>query len=442
MQSPYTTFFFQSWDFDATACRISLSYSLDKKIFFTETIDLPQGIPFAIDPETNTDFKQALDALHGIGGTSYYKTFCPREIVLENQTLSQDQVTFWNTVYEKGLGEFFYTNDIDHRGMINFPAGEASHEPPAVPPPSTEPSAYRTKKILVPFGGGKDSIVTLELLREGGADCTLFRMNPHPIISELARIAGLPLLEVRRSLSPNLFELNAQGALNGHVPVTMYVSILGMIVSILYGFEGFAISSERSASEGNVTDPYGMSVNHQWSKSLEAEELLRAYAASHIGTRVALINLLRPHSELAIAKSYSSFPQYFTTATSCNTNWKLLDRDPAAHRWCGHCPKCAFCFALFAPFIPETDLLHMFGQNLFERDDLLPLYRKLLGIEGSKPFECVGTKDETKAAFYLATQREEYGETPAGQLFLKEVLPTIHDPETLALSFLTPDYED
>lgn len=63
----------------------------------------------------------ALFALHLAGGTSYYKTCCPKEIEVQSGKLNADQAAFWNTVYERGLGEFFYQNQIDFRKLIQFP---------------------------------------------------------------------------------------------------------------------------------------------------------------------------------------------------------------------------------------------------------------------------------------------------------------------------------
>src|SRR5690242_1007824 len=88
-------------------------------------------------------------------GISYYKLFCPKEIVLEKIHLSKNQAEFWNTVYTKGLGEFFYKNKIDFRGLINFPVSDVEASAVSFP---------RQNRSLVGIGGGKDSIVTAELL--------------------------------------------------------------------------------------------------------------------------------------------------------------------------------------------------------------------------------------------------------------------------------------
>ncbi|MDO8468409.1 MAG: hypothetical protein Q7S29_01485 [Candidatus Peribacter sp.] len=428
----FQTFIFDSCALDAEAGKIELRYSLDDEVFFTETLLLPEDYQLQA-PSAEQD--AALAALHLIGGISYFKTCLPKKIEIRAGSLTQQQAQFWNTVYTKGLGEFFFKNQIDFRGLINFPAGPLT--PALSPRESVAQSAGRGARLLVPIGGGKDSTVTAELLKKAGYDVTLFRIGKHPLIEQTAKIAGLPLLTVERHLAPELFKLNAEGALNGHVPITGYLSFLSIVIAELYGFHAVVMSNERSANEGNV-DYLGEQINHQWSKSLECERLLQQYARG-IGTNVEYFSLLRPLSELSIVQMFSTLPQYFSCVTSCNTNWKIANRkSPIANRWCGNCPKCAFAFAMFAAFLPEKTLQEIFGKNFFNEESLLPFYRQLLGLEGFKPFECVGTIEETAAAFLLAEKRGESDTSKAMQIFLKEVKPTINDGKKLIEECLRP----
>lgn len=414
----YSSFIFDTCAFDLKTGKIELHYSLDDDLHFTETLLLPKSE--ARDPRS-----ALLLALHLVAGVSYFKTCLPKEIAIHSGTLTEDQAYFWNTVYTKGLGEFFFRNKIDYHDLIHFP-----HDKQTVlstPSPSPNP----TPKLLVPIGGGKDSTVTAELLKKAGCDVTLLRIGKHPLIEETAKIAGLPLLSVERRLDPLLFRLNANGALNGHVPITAYLSFLSVVIAELYGFDAVVMSNERSASEGNV-EYLGEVINHQWSKSLECERMLRGYLKG-IGSRVEYFSLLRPLSELAIVQEFAKMPQYFAATTSCNANWKLSAHSSqlSTGRWCGQCPKCAFAFALFAAFLPKKTLHEIFGKNLFDEESLLPFFRQLLGLEGFKPFECVGTPEETKAAFLLAASRGDLNDSKAMQVFLKEVKPTIKDGRKL-----------
>jgi UDP-N-acetyl-alpha-D-muramoyl-L-alanyl-L-glutamate epimerase len=427
----HTRFIFESYTFQSDKRRIELKYSLDGEVHFTEVIEF--GADFVFEEYDHQALDRALFALHLAGGASYYKTYCPKEIVIQSGVLNQKEAMFWNTLYTKGLGEFFYRNRLDFHDLISFPVGAETH----VRLDEVQHSAELPQRVLVPFGGGKDSVVSAELLRANDITETLFRVNGHAIIDELAETAALPLLTIRRTLSPELHRLNEQGALNGHIPITAYITFLSMVVAMLGGYEAVVFSNERSADYGNVLY-LGMEINHQWSKSAEAEDLLRAYIRQSIGGPVRYMNPLRALSELHIVKLFTRYPQYFSEATSCNRNWRLLDDHPQHNKWCGECPKCAFVFALMAAFLPMEKVSAIFGKNLFEDKSLLGLYRQLWGIEGFKPFECVGTPEETQAAFYLATQRSDYAQTYIGKLFMTDVLPLMADPASVVDSLLMP----
>lgn len=389
----YARFVFDSYSFDRPKGQIALRYSLDDEVQFTETITLPKDVPLAIKDEAALD--RALFALHLIGGISYYKTCLPKTIEIRSGTLSPDQADFWNTVYEKGLGEFFYRNreNVTYApGIIQFPAGTATA--PALQ------SHHRPERTLIPVGGGKDSIVTVE---QTPGDVMLLRIGGHPIIDEVARIADKPLLTLNRQLSPALFKLNEDGALNGHVPITAYVSALSVVTALLYGYTRVLMSNEKSADEGN-TMLDTLEVNHQWSKSREFEQAFSGYLARWVTKDVAYESALRDLTELEVVGAFARYPQYFKAFTSCNKNWKI-QKGGVSRLWCGECPKCAFVFALLAAHLPRKTVVDIFGKDLFEDAALWPLYQELLGLARHKPFECVGTADETKEAFAMALKK-------------------------------------
>ncbi len=425
-------FIFESVRLDRDSRRVEMRYSFDDAIPFTEYVEFPAGFP--LDSADSPAVERALFALHLIGGVSYYKALLPRRLEVRSGTLTPHQAAFWDTVYTKGLGEFFYRNDLDFRGLVNFPAEAHQAESPAT---SASRSSWQNR--LVPWGGGKDSVVTLELLREAGHDPTLFRLGRHHFIDELAERAGLPLLTLERRLDPRLFELNAEGAWNGHVPITTYMSFLTVLVCLLGGYDSVFFSSERSADFGNI-DYLGMRVNHQWSKSQEAETLIRGYLAEYVTEAVDYVNPLRPLSELSIARIFAGYPQYFDAVTSCNTNWRILDADPHRPPWCGTCPKCAFVFTILSAFLPAERLVAMFGRNLYADQALLPLFRELWGGEGFKPFECVGTPDVVRAALYLAGRDPAYAQTPVLRAATAEVLAILGDPQQLVDAVFAPDW--
>ncbi len=399
----YSTFIFESYDFDAPNNEVRLRYSLDDEIFFTEILEIPRG------NRNKDNIENTLFLLHLAAGVSYYKTCCPKNIEIRSGSLNEEQAQFWNTVYENGLGEFFYRNNVDFRGLINFPVNGGTAAP------KERPSSGR---VLVPIGGGKDSVVTVEKLKSQGRDMALLRMGTHPLIDNMVSVMNLHCMNIKRKLPRKLFEMNEQGAMNGHVPITAFLSCLCVFIAEMFNFDEIAMSNEKSANEGN-TEYLGKDINHQWSKSAEFETAFADYVRTYINPKLQYHSLLRDMTELEIVEEYVKHPQYFDCTTSCNANWRIAGK-PSEKKWCGICPKCTFVFALMAAYMKKDAVVSMFGDNLFENENNIPLYKQLLGKEGFKPFECVGTPEETKQAFTKIWERKEFTETPVMKMYIEE----------------------
>ena len=164
------------------------------------------------------------------------------------------------------------------------------------------------------------------------------------------------------------------------------------------------MSNEWSSSSGTV-DVGGIQVNHQWSKSLEFEELFRRVLAENI-TGFQYYSALRPYSELWVAKRFAELNRYHLTFRSCN---KAFFLDPAMRldHWCGECDKCCFIDLILAPFLDRSQLEQIFdGREPLANPVLEPKFRSLLGDpRHAKPFECVGDVDECRLAVSLASDR-------------------------------------
>lgn len=428
--SPYKTFRFVSYAFDEKSGEAVLTYAFDDAVTLRETFQFP--VPKAgVAPGARAALDRALFALHLVVGVSYYKAFCPPEIRVESGALTAEQAKFWNTLYTLGLGEFFYRNELSFDGLVNFPT-EASAADGA-------PEVAGLADALVPIGGGKDSLVTVELMRASGRPFTLFTLGTFQRIQEAIRAIGEKHLLVHRKIDPTLFDLNAKGAYNGHVPISSIIAFSAVVTAILNGKRDIVLSNERSANFGNVTVG-GVEVNHQYSKSFAFERDLQDYLARYVTGSVRYFSLLRPLSELAIAERFVKNGKYLDIFSSCNTNFRLRGTAPK-ERWCGQCPKCAFVFAMMAAFVPSDALLAMFGDNLFDRDDLMPLYQELLGCKDTKPFECVGEPSEVHAAFILAHRRGDLEETRAMRWYLDTQLPQFADPDAVVAEALRPSSE-
>lgn len=398
MGTKTSTFTFGTYRIDQSNKSIVFPYLLvhgDESFSFEERI-IVAGLSTSADPALLT---RVLDVLHLMLGISYWKTFCPAMINTGGIALTKEQAMFWNTVYTKGLGEFFYTNNIDFRGLVRFPVSKKD---------SSHPVTFAAQdKSLLQLGGGKDSIVSAEVLKKAHKDFTLVSLDARDIHRRVAEIIGAPLIEVRREIDPKLYALNLQHHVyNGHVPVSAIYAFVDLFVAVLGGFRFIIASNEESANYPNA-QYLGEEVNHQWSKSLEFETLFREYVSTYITPDITYFSLLRSIKEIKVVELFSKLEQYFPTFSSCNANFRRLGKASRV-LWCGTCPKCVFVFLLLSAFIPKLRLFAIYGRNLYAQESLVPVFRELLGLVGIKPFECVGTPEECLFALYKASESGQY----------------------------------
>ncbi|HEX2265880.1 MAG TPA: hypothetical protein VHH14_06335 [Solirubrobacterales bacterium] len=402
----FETFRFLSREIDAEG-RVTLRYALDDAIEFVERFELPPGT--RVSEEDRSRVEGILALLHWTAGVSYYKTATPP--LVESDPCPPAAAELLEAVYSEGLGEFAFTNQLDALPRPKFPTRETA----AVDPPARE-----SGRVLVPIGGGKDSAVALEIVREAGSELSLFSVGDAGPIARTAAVAGLPHLVVRRKLDPALGELNRAGALNGHVPITAIVSCVAILTASLHGFDAVAMANERSASTGNVSWG-GIDVNHQFSKSVRAERLMRA-ALEELGVGVDYFSILRPASELAIARAFTQLTRYHQAFSSCNTNFRL-DGSVPSQRWCCDCPKCRFVFLVMAPFSEPAHMREIFGRDMLDDESQFEGFALLSATGGLKPFECVGEEEESRAAMRMLADDPRWRDHRIVRRLTEEVLP-------------------
>lgn len=388
-------FAFLGWE--ATGRNVTLRYGLlggpDPDLHFSEQLELPTDLP-VLDP-TRPRIRALLDLVHRTFGVSYYKVCCPA--LVEATPAHAAIADYGDVLYGEGLGEFYYRHGIDFRGRVRFP-----RDPTAVAPLAVERPA-QDERVLVLVGGGKDSVVAREVVRAAGVQAQAFSLGDAPFIASSAAAMGLSRLVVRRQLDPLLFKLNENGALNGHVPISACVATVAVLCAELGGFSDVISANERSADEGNL-HWLGQAINHQWSKSSAYERALGRALSARLARPPRYFSLLRPLSELHISQLFLRQPRYWDAVTSCNHNFRIVARG-ATQRWCGTCPKCAFVYLMMAPHADPEVLSRIFGRDLLHLPENRPLLQALLGLTGLKPFECVGTFAESRAAL-LALQAQ------------------------------------
>ncbi|MGE8220676.1 MAG: UDP-N-acetyl-alpha-D-muramoyl-L-alanyl-L-glutamate epimerase [Stenotrophomonas acidaminiphila] len=423
-------FRFVRCEFAADTGVARLVYAFDDGPEMTETVTVP-GAPFHLDPARAAAVQRALRLLHLIAGVSYYKAAVPAQVAIDSYAIDAATAALVETVYLNGLGEFAYRNGLNLRGRFRLPV-EAQAEPAA------QPLGLR-EHALVAIGGGKDSLVSIEALRHAGVAATVTWIGGSQLIRACAERTGLPMLNIGRALAPELFELNRQGAWNGHIPVTAVNSAIMLLAALVQGVDQVVFSNERSASYGSQIAGTG-EVNHQWSKGWAFEKAFGEHVQRHVAADLHYYSLLRPLSELAVARQFARTDYYDAHFSSCNRNFHILGERPV-NRWCGVCPKCHFVFLALAPFMPKTRLVRIFGRNLLDDGDQAGGFDALLEFQDHKPFECVGEGRESRAAMAALAARPEWKEDVLVKRFAQVIQPTLAADELKIEPLLVIDGE-
>ena len=420
--------------FDAATGVAELVYAFDDGPELVETVTLP-GAPFALQGARADAAERALRVLHLIAGVSYYKAAVPAQIQVESYAIDAATAALLEDVYVHGLGEFAYRNGLDLHQRIRFPASAQA----ASPVEDSAPPLDLRQHALVAIGGGKDSLVSIEALRAIGVEQTVMWIGGSQLIKACAERTGLPTLNIGRQLAPELFEYNRLGAWNGHIPVTAVNSAIMAFAAIVLGVDQVVFSNERSASYGSQIEGTG-EVNHQWSKGWAFERAFAAHLRGHVAADLHYYSLLRPLSELAVARQFARTDHYDAHFSSCNRNFHLLGERPV-NRWCGVCPKCHFVFLALAPFMPKPRLVGIFGRNLLDDPGQIPGYDALLEYQDHKPFECVGEGKESRAAMAALAARPEWREDAVVARFDREIAPQLGAGEVDVAALLSIDDE-
>ncbi len=316
---------------------------------------------------------------------SYWKITCSPNVTIKDIKLNQEQIDWWKKLYFYGLGEFFYKNNIktNIRDFMNISTGTTLL--------SKADINENFKGALVPIGGGKDSIVTLDVIKDDFKENMCYIINPRGATTETAEAAGHSknqICNVKRTLDKNMLELNKKGFLNGHTPFSSIVAFSSLIVAYLNNKKYIVLSNEASANESTI---YEEEVNHQYSKSYEFEKDFNSYVEKYILGDIKYFSLLRPISEYQIAKHFAKLPKFYKIFKSCNVGSK-------ENKWCANCPKCLFVYIILSPFVSKKDMINIFGEDLLEKESLKETMEMLCGIQKNKPFECVGSRDEVNTA--------------------------------------------
>lgn len=331
---------------------------------------------------------------------NYYKLTCSPKIVIRAGYIDEKQVSFFKKVLYQGLGEYFYNNHItlSYQEFVTFQVD--SNKKYKIEDKNTLYSGN-----LIPIGGGKDSIVTLELLKDYHEDNKLFMLdrNLYPENRSgydsiyMAGYQDQDIVIFRNELDLQLLELNKKGYLNGHIPFSACLSMASFILAYLTHKKYIILSNEASANEGNQKD---LEINHQYSKSYEYEKDFREYARNYLSPNIEYFSLLRPWNEYTIVQEFLKHRKYLPIFRSCNRGTKQ-------NIWCNHCSKCLYVYIMLYPYLSEEELSQVFEHNLLDDKSLLEEFLGLILEDKLKPFECVGTKLEVNFSLQEALRRKK-----------------------------------
>ncbi|MBI9033513.1 MAG: hypothetical protein JEZ03_03470 [Bacteroidales bacterium] len=390
----FPVFTYESFNIELSETDIQISYhfNLSGKYDFHPSLHIPIKSFFQKENITIQNIETLVFHIGMVELVSYWKASCSPKVIIKPFKLSPEQILWWKHLYFHGLGEFFYLNGIE-ADITDFMQIECLTQKEFS---KTQPTL--SDKYIVAVGGGKDSVVTLELTKE--LDAIPLIMNPREATKDTVIQAGYHpdyFIEINRSIHPVLLELNKKGFLNGHTPFSSLLAFVTALSSVLTGRKHILLSNESSANEATVVNT---NINHQYSKSFEFESNFREYISSYISDEINYLSFLRPLNELQIVKLFSGLEEHHFTFRSCNAGSKT-------DTWCGKCPKCLFTYIMLGVFIDRQKMVKIFGTDLFNDPDLIGHLNELTGIAETKPFECVGTPEEVHIALQKIISKSE-----------------------------------
>lgn len=335
---------------------------------------------------------------------SYWKTVCSARITVKPGRLNKKEQDFFKTIYYNGLSEFFYLNEIKvtYEDLLTFEVKEREEVPfmESLTCSCCNRQMQDLQDLILPLGGGKDSLLSLELLLKSS-----HKIRPVVISSDFSACSLIEasikinssspnlqkLIMIKRVLDPQIYELNQQGFLNGHTPFSAIVAFVSLITAYLSKTKYIVLSNEISANQATILDS---NVNHQWSKTTEFEKLFQTYVEECLGLSHKYFSLLRPLHEINISRNLLALSKdkYLQIFRSCNKGSKK-------QLWCKNCPKCLFVALMLTAFMDQDTYQSSFAYEVLENKNLVDDLKALLGLSIHKPFECVGTLEESRWAY-------------------------------------------
>src|ERR1035438_8794817 len=167
----YQSFIYEDYEFNQESKKLTLKYSFDSFLTFTEEY----FFDFDFVEFDNQLLERSVQVLFFMAGVSYFKAYPSTTIQIKKGQLDRKVADFFGKTYQNGLGEFFYTNKLDPTARIDFPTNIDQLE--------VIPETGNNSGLLVGIGGGKDSLVSVELLRKTLDNISTWSVGHRPQLS-------------------------------------------------------------------------------------------------------------------------------------------------------------------------------------------------------------------------------------------------------------------
>ncbi len=250
LRKKYPEFIYEGYNIEETKSDITLKYefSIPHLVKFTPTINIPKK-EFNVRKIEGKKIENMVFHIGLIELISYWKCTCSPKVIIKCGFLDEYQKQWLKKLYFYGLGELFFTNGIKtniNEFMTIMTEGEKFE---------IEEEKEETSGYIVPIGGGKDSVVTLETLKVNKQNDLCLIVNPKPVTIECAHLANMEdkqIIEVYRKIDKKLLNLNKNYFINGHTPFSSLLAFLSYFIAYITGKKYIALSNESSANESNV----------------------------------------------------------------------------------------------------------------------------------------------------------------------------------------------
>ncbi len=387
LRNQYREFIYESFQVEETSKQYTVTYHfrINELSFFPQVIVEKEQIK---NKNIDREFLDYLFFQYGLFDLmNYYKLTCSPKIIIKPMKINEEQCEFFKKILYHGLGEYFYKNGIDltYQDFVEFEVDSECEY-------SNHMMDGDFSGNLIPVGGGKDSVVTLELLKDYHSDNKVFMLERNLYPKNQAgydsiQVAGYQEEDIvifKNNLDLELLELNKKGYLNGHIPFSACLSMASFLMAYLTNKKYIVLSNEASANEGNVK---GTKINHQYSKSYEYERDFREYTKKYLTDKIEYFSLLRCLNEYEIVQEFIKHKEYLSVFRSCNRGTK-------ENIWCNHCSKCLYVYIMLYPHLKEEEMKQVFSNEMLDDDSLKEIFQALVLEDVDKPFECVGEKSE------------------------------------------------